>query len=124
MTTPVNPTIKDVSPEGDGSCMLVQWAAVANTNTCSPVSLPKHNDRSIQVEGTFGGATVTLGGSNDGTNYESLSSPANTAISLTATGIKAVLENALFHAPLISGGGGTQALTITMLFHMANPARQ
>jgi hypothetical protein len=118
----VAPTIREVSQRGDESVYLVTWSAVGAGDTCNPVSYPKHNDVSIQVEGTFGGATVTLGGSNDGVNYEGLRGPDSVAISLTAAGLKAVLEHTLYTRPIVTGGAGT-ALNISMLFHFANPMR-
>ena len=37
--------------------------------------------------------------------------------------MKAVLENSVFVKPLLSGGDGTQSLTILLLCHFTNPMR-
>lgn len=76
-------------------------------------------DRSIQVEGTFGGATVSLLGSNDATtnsngNYHQLTDPkTNSPIALTAAGICQVLEITAWMKPALSGATGSTSLTIT-----------
>ena len=118
----IAPTIRDVSPQQDGSTFLVTWGPCATGDTCNPVCFPKHNDVSFQAEGTFGGATVTLNGSNDGTNYRGLRDPTSTAISFSSADVKAVLEHTLFTRPVITGGAGG-AITFTVLFHFANPNR-
>lgn len=120
----VAPTISDVSPNGDGSAILVQWTPVtsATSDTCNPVKYPKHTIKSVQVAGTFGGGSVGVSGSNDGTNYEPLNTPANSAIAITSAAINKVLENTLDVEPVLTGGSST-SLTITMLLVMPNPAR-
>lgn len=121
----IKPTTKDVSQKGDGSCYLVTWTAVtsASSDTCAAVSFPQYPDRSIQVSGTFGGASVAVQGSNDGTNFCSLFDPSSTVIAIVAaTAMKAVLENAVFIRPLVTGGTG-QTVTVSMLFRMGNPLR-
>lgn len=126
MTTPVAPTITDVSAKGDGSTILAIWAAVTESNTCNPISYPSHSDKSIQVAasagGGFGGSSTALKGSNDGTNYSSLNDPSSTTIAITAAGIKAVLENTVNIQPVCSGGS-SQKIDISVLVHFSNPAR-
>lgn len=118
------PTDKDVSPAQDGSARELIWTPVTEADVCIPVKYPKHSDKSIQVLGTFGGATVALHGSNDaGVTYAPLNTPASAAIGINAAGIKAVLENTEFIKPVATGGTG-QSLTIAMLLHFSNPARQ
>jgi hypothetical protein len=116
------PTIRDVSPRGDGSSLLVTWTPVTQADTCNPVSFPDHPDKSLQCSGTFGSASVALNGSNDGTNYAGLNSPNSTVIAITAAGVKSVLENTLYVQPVATGGSG-QTLAINMLVRMTNPMR-
>jgi hypothetical protein len=62
-------------------------------------------DRSVQVTGTFGGATVTMQGSNDGgATWSTLNDAAGTPLTFTAAGIKQVLEVSQFIRPSVSGG--------------------
>lgn len=117
----ITPTVTAVG-RGDGSTLKVQWTPVTEADTCAPVTYPECSDKSFQIEGTFGGSTTVLKGSNDGTNYEGLRDPGGTAISFTAAGLKAVLENTVFIQP-VSSSGSSQILTITMLLHLTNPLR-
>lgn len=118
----INPVVTSVGV-GNGACKKVQWTPVTSSDVCEAVALPDLTDRSIQVAGTFDSASVALHGSNDGTNFAALNIPAGTAIAITAAGIKAVLENTVLTKPVISGGGGSQSLTITMLFHLSQALR-
>ena len=108
---------------GNGSCVLAVWTPVTENDTCSPVSFPEFSDKSVHVSGTFGGASVAVNGSNNsGASYVALNDPSSTAIAITTEKIKAVLENTVRIQPAATGGSG-QSLTISMLFHVANPLR-
>ena len=43
-----------------GEISLTTWASVAAGDTCAPFVLSVYSDRVVQVEGTFGGASVAL----------------------------------------------------------------
>jgi hypothetical protein len=58
----------------------------------------------MQATGTFGGATIELHGSVDGTNYAALNDLSGTAIGLTAAGIASIGDAVLYIKPVISGG--------------------
>lgn len=122
----IAPTRVDVSPRGDGSAFLVTWTPVtsAGADTCNPVSLPDHPDKSIHSSGNFGGTgVVTLNGSNNGgVSFAALRTPASAAISHSAETINAVLENTVLVQPVLTGGTAA-SVTIAMLFRMTNPLR-
>jgi len=61
---------------------------------------------SVQVRGTFGGATVVLQGSNDGVTYSTLKDLQGNALSFTAAGYAEFSSAAEFLKPSISGGTG------------------
>ena len=107
---------------GNSAVQTVQWTPVTEADTCRPIQFPEFSDKSIQVSGTFGGASVALNGSNDGTNFAALRDPSSTTIAITQAGIKAVLENTWQVQPSVTGGS-SQSLTITLLVHAANPLR-
>ena len=121
----IKPTVTDVSGSGDGSALLVVWSPLTEADVCQAVQFPKHSDKSIHVSGTFGGATVTVNGANNSfaTAGIGLRDPSSTAISFTAEGLKTILENTQQVKPIAAGGAG-QSLTISILFHFSNPARQ
>ncbi len=62
-------------------------------------------DKTFHVVGTFGGSVlVVLQGSNDGTNWVTLTDPQGAVISSGTTILVAVLENPLYIRPKTSGG--------------------
>jgi hypothetical protein len=90
------------------------WA-LAQGDTATPISRANQSERSIQLAGTWGGATVVLQGSNDGVTWFTLTDPAGAALSFTANGLKQVMESVLHVKPAISGGDGTTAVVVTLL---------
>lgn len=119
----IKPTVLAVG-RGDGSTLQVIWTPVTEADTCVAVEYPEFSDKSIQVLGTFGSASVALQGSNDsGVTFAALHDPGGTAIAITSAGIKAVLENSQQIKP-VATGGSSQSLSIAMLLHLTNPLRQ
>lgn len=99
----VNDTSTEVSTlYGKGS--LATWTALATGDTGKPIVGIGLSDRSFQASGTFGGATVILQGSNNGTDWVTLTDPAGAAISFTSTGLKQVLQVTKYMRPSVSGG--------------------
>jgi hypothetical protein len=118
----VNPSISTI--EGDGSVMQIVWTPLTSTNLDgAPVRWCQYADRSVQLSGTWGTATVVLQGSNDGTTWFTLTDPQTVAISKTADALEQVLEMTQFVRPLLSGGNGTTAVTANLLVRRANPMR-
>ena len=113
-------TISDVSPNGDGSAMLAVWPTTTEADTFGAIKMPGYAARVVSIQGTFGGATVVLAGSVDGTNYSNLSNPAGSTISKTGAAVVGVWEAPLYYQPSASGGTG-QGLVVSMLF--TNPRR-
>jgi hypothetical protein len=107
------------APQGAQSIILATWTLGAS-DTGIEVDLSDYVDRSIQVEGTFGGATVTVEGSNDSTNWESLRDPQGTILAFSAAGLKQVLEATLKLRVRSAGGTGT-TVTVTLFGRTVNP---
>jgi len=72
-------------------------------------------DRSVQITGTFGDNTVVLQGSNDGTNYVTLSDPQGNAISKTTASIEAVLEYTRMVRPAFTATGTGTSIVVTLM---------
>jgi len=83
---------------------LFTWAALLTGNTGAPVEKPTFSDRSVQVAGTFGGATCTIQGSNNGADWVTLTDPAGVALTFTSTGLKQILQVTKYIRPSITGG--------------------
>lgn len=64
----------------------------------------------MQVNDSFGtGGTVLIEGSNDGTNYVTLTDGAGSALSFTAAGLKAITEAVKWIRPRVSAGTSVRA---------------
>lgn len=107
----INPT---VARNGDQSVMYYTYSTLTTTNdNGAPIEMAEFADRSVQVTGTFGaGGTIVWQGSNDGSTWVTMSEPDGTAISLTAAGLKAVLEITRYARPFVSAGDGTTDLDV------------
>jgi hypothetical protein len=124
MTT-VMPTMLPL-PESGGNppAWVLQWATMHNGDQGAQFDYMfyHHADRSVQLAGTFGsGGTCIIEGSNDGTNYATLSDTGGNALSLTAAAMKAITEVPRYIRPRISAGDGTTAITVTMLLRRTTP---
>lgn len=87
---------------------VIQWEACATGDTIvadQPAGLSPLTG-CVQATGTFGGATVTLTGSNDGTNYVTLTDTTGADISLTAADLVEFSTACRYIKPGISGGSG------------------
>ena len=97
---------------------LAVWAWTLTTADHTGVALGPNFadfvDRSVQIEGTFGGATVVLEGSNDGSNYEPLTDPQGNAISKSAAALEQVTEVTMLVRARLSAVGVGATIVITI----------
>lgn len=93
---------------------VTTWSGLGADDDGAPVRLAVYSDRSIQVTGTFGGASVTIGGSNDGVNYHALTGTDGNALTLTAACLKQIVELPVFIKPRVFGGDDTTNLTVLL----------
>jgi hypothetical protein len=99
---------------------LVVWTPLTSTNVDgNAYETPVFVDKSVQVLGTFGGATVTIQGANvfspTASDWDTLHKVDNTNLTFTAAGIFTVLDNVVAIRPLLSGGDGTTSITVRLL---------
>jgi hypothetical protein len=114
MTTLVPTFSKIRGPAGGVDALVATWTPLAAAGDVGqPLQRTDLADRSVQVTGTFAGATIVLEGSNDGANYFTLSSPAGTALSFTAAGLMQVNQPTAWVRPHVTVGSGA-SLTVTM----------
>lgn len=108
---------RTVITSGDGfNGKIFNWTLV-NGETGDPVTGEDSmlSDRSVQVSGTFGaGGTVLIEGSNDSVTWYTLSSPANTALSFNAAGLKQIVEISHRTRVRVSAGDGTTNISVSM----------
>lgn len=86
---------------------MITWEGLGDADTGTAVAMPMGNEKSVQVVGTFASATVVLQGSNDGTNFVTLTDPQGNALSKTAAALESVSEHTRYIRPSTSGGSGT-----------------
>jgi hypothetical protein len=80
----------------------------ANGDVGTPLDATRLQDKTVTVTGTFGtGGALTIKGSNDGVNYTVLTDPQGNALTFTAAGVEAIMENPLFIRPEMTAGTGT-----------------
>lgn len=112
--TIVDPPAGDAFPEGT---RIVVWSGMATGDTGTPYTAPNRSDKSVSADGTFGGATVTMEGSNDvgvSPTFYALRSPDSVALTFTVAGLKQVLENSWKIRPNMTAGAGS-AMVVRML---------
>ena len=108
---------------GDGSVESIRYATIAETDTDpAPIELTEFADRSVQVDGTFNGGTLTVEGSNDGLVYLPLSDPQGNALAFTSAKIEQVQEMTRFIRPRVTAGTGV-SLNVTFLVRRASSLR-
>ncbi len=90
---------------------IYKWLGISEGDTCLFVELPDHKDKTIQVFGTFGGATITPEGSmddNEGSEeFFDLKDPNDNALAFTLAGGNTILENVWKFRPKITNGSGS-----------------
>lgn len=107
-------TIASTFKEIGRGVFLHTWAALATNDDGTPAQLVQAADRTVQVEGTFGGATCTLQGSLDGSNWRTLTDMQGSDLTFTAAGIAMVMEATIYTRPAITGGAGA-SINVTLL---------
>jgi hypothetical protein len=95
---------------------LVSWTGLLNGDNGAAAQWCDYADRCIQVTGTFGtGGSLTIQGSNDGTNWGSLADPQGNALTFTSSKLEQALELPMYVRPVVTAGDGTTNLTCTIL---------
>jgi len=114
MATIVPTFAKIRGPAGGVDAIVVAWTPLAASGDLGqPLQRTDLSDRSVQMTGTFAGATLVFEGSNDGVNYFTLSNPAGSALSFTAAGLMQITEATAWVRPRVTAGSGA-TLTVTL----------
>ena len=99
-----------------GSSHKWTWALTTADPTGDVVEQPGASDRSVQVVATAaGGAVLVLEGSNDGVNYQTLHDEIGVALSFSASGMHAIVENVQYIRPRLSTVGSGAVWSVYMV---------
>jgi hypothetical protein len=96
----------------------VIWEGVVTGDTLLPLRLEQQYGlaASVQAVGTFGGATIGLQVSNDGTNWATAKDLTGNNVSMTAaTGYFEISLSGAYIRPTIAGGSGNDIDIIVVL---------
>lgn len=96
----------------------ITWTGVSTADTMTaygPITNRALEFASVLLSGTWGSATVTLGGSEDGTTYLTLKDRANTSVSATANARFELSTSASYLKPASSGGTNDNVDVVVVL---------
>lgn len=116
MATIIPTFAKIRGPAGGIDAVVVTWSGLANSGDVGQaIQRPDILDRSFQAAGSFGGGTVVCEGSNDGTNFGTLTNVAGGSVTFTATAAPMqVVEATAYIRPHMTAGSSA-SVTVTML---------
>lgn len=103
--------------DNDDSYRLVRWGPLGAGDTGVPLdSGYRFADRTVQIVGALGGATVAITGSMDGVNWSPLTDPQGNALTGVAAlpRLEMLTELPRLLRPEITGGSGTTAVTVLL----------
>lgn len=111
----VSPAISLI-PSQAGAVPRVTWAGIVTGDTLDALALPGSTSAaSVQFSGTFGGATVKLQASNDGTTFYDMKDASGTTISATAGAYFEFSTAAVYIRPSIASGSANSVNAIVRL---------
>jgi hypothetical protein len=95
---------------------VYSWSSLAGATSDfgTALQLPHLTDRSVQVQcSAFNGTTVYIEGSNDGTNYHTLTDQFGDPLEFTANGLRAITEPVAYIRPRCNAGTG-ESIVVTL----------
>lgn len=94
----------------------VIWSGIITGDTIVPFTLTRQAGlaAAVQFTGTFGGASVKLQVSNDGTNWSDVSDIRGTSTSVTAAGYFELSVSGAYIQPVVTGGAAN-SINVTVV---------
>lgn len=100
---------------GNHKSIVIAWLAIPLNGDGESIPFCQYTDKSAQVTGTFGGATVQIEGSNNGADWATLTDPQGNSLSFTGPKIEMVAEATYLVRPKVTGGDGTTSINVHLL---------
>lgn len=120
----ITASLTTIDANSSARAQIVAWTPLTSVNVDGSVFSQSafYVDKSVQVVGTFGGATVALRGSNvptpgpvSGTDWFTLHKTDQNSLSFTGADGFTMLDNPVHIAPFVTGGDGTTSLSVYLL---------
>lgn len=109
-------TVSGYGEFGVGGVHEHVWTPITSGDVGSWLDAVQLPDKTIQVAGTWNGATVVIQGTNDdGTTVFTLQDVEGDPLSLTSDGMRSILENPEKIRPACTVGGASTSLTVRCL---------
>lgn len=108
-------TIEFTKQNPDRRVDIVTWANLGQGDDGQPYVAYNRPDKTIQILGSFDSTTVLFEGSNDGSNWETLTDADGSACSFTGADLVFVREAPFYVRPIIDSDGGSGDITIIMV---------
>lgn len=123
----VTPTFNALVSAGDGSVVTFTWVLTSTDADGAAFSYAEWADVTFIARGTWGGATLKVQGSADGTNFVTAaglnSAAGGTEFTATTDKIAVILERPLYVRPILTTVGAGASVTVTAVCRRANPLR-
>lgn len=97
------------------SLRQARWAALASSENGETWDCGQFGDKTITVTGTFDTATITLLGSNDGTNWFTIQDFLGTNITFTASGMRTLGNSPRYIRPSAGAGAGSVNVDVIII---------
>jgi hypothetical protein len=95
---------------------LITWTGLDSDDSGAPAELVDYPDKTVTITGTFGAAgSITIQGSNNGTDWFSMTDPQTAAVVKTSAAMEMLVEAPRYIRPLVTAGDGTTSLTVQIL---------
>lgn len=120
----ITPTVSRDVGDRDGSVVTWTWTLTTANADGAVLEWPEWADRTFTATGTWGGATLSIQGSGDGTNWVTLNKVAGgTAATATADAAMAIIEVPRYVRPNLTVAGAGATVTVILTARRANPMR-
>jgi len=107
------PTVIQPGQQDLDHSTLYSWSGLLNGDDGEPMSRTDFPDRTVQILGTFGaGGSVSIEGSNNGSDWVVLTDPQGNSISKTTGSMEMVAETPRYIRPRVTAGDGTTDITV------------
>jgi hypothetical protein len=110
----------DRNVSNNNGVVAFTWTPLTFTGLDSgaAVRFADYSDKTFQVLGTFGASgAIVFEGSNDGTNWATLSNRQGSVTAVTAAGLFTSQDRAIWVRPRVTAGDATTSLTVVCAAH-------